>query len=207
MTTNRSRIRNIAGLTAVGMILSLAAFSPKQTFEFISAPVRWADDATAQSATDDSLAYWADTKTRADLGDPEAMYRLGTKLKAWTNENVTGLQADPVESERLIRAAAGRGHLDARLSVWLLDGMDPAELVNISDQALAEEKNVLHLASLSEWLRWVALQDCNEQVNESVEQVFDVVRHFPHVESLANSTEEHNEFVAQYETECGVAQH
>jgi len=155
-----------AVMTAIAGVLVLGVIHPDSAREVVAIPKAWIEARTATALKTRTRAEWGDITRRSADGDADAMYRLGTKMRVWSNEEWTGVKTDPARGEDLIRRAAEAGHLEAQLMVWQIDGRNPAALISMADEIRAEEKDVAELGLLSDWLRWTALRACDAELRD-----------------------------------------
>jgi hypothetical protein len=194
-----------AGMSAAAAILALAASAPERTHDVLSAPARWADSQEQEQARQASRAYWDHIRLRADEGDPDAMYQLGTSMTIATNAERSGVEKDAAEGERWIRTAAAEGHLGARLTVWTMDGSRADELVDIAELALQRETDARLLYGLPELLRWIAVRDCHAGARDAAGRVNEVVTLSMDVPDLAGAAVVHQAFERSFDETCAMA--
>lgn len=150
--------------------LAVAATNPAATYEVLTSPSRALEKHRKSAFDETSREYWANQYAQAIAGDSDAQYRVGRVLYAqhWTHRN-TGLTANPVLGEELIRRAAEGGHALARFDVWRMDNGTPDRLVAQFRAARSGESqhplHVLRAEALS-----IAISECDARLLDEVRQ-------------------------------------
>lgn len=183
-------------------ILTLAVSSPKSTYCVLSAPADWIEarkDAAREEARITSLKA---LQLRVDEGDVDAMYTFGTVTRGWPQELLDQFGVSAESGEALIRAAAERGHVSARVSVWIMDGGDSEELVAIAETALDETNDLRILGGLSGLLRWNAIQECSASARDMEGRVHEASLPQFGNETAAGARISYAEFEASFSEAC-----
>lgn len=159
------------GSLVLTAVLTLAVSSPKSTYCILSAPADWIEARKDAAREEARIISMKELQSRVDEGDVDAMYTFGTVTRGWPQELLDQFGISVESGEALIRAAAERGHIGARVSVWTMDGGGSEELVAIAETALDETNDLRILGGLSGFLRWNAIQECNASARDMAGKV------------------------------------
>lgn len=196
------RIGQTLAMLGTAAMLSIAVANPGRTYDILTTPTQWAESKARNDARTETRAYWDGVRTRADEGDTDAMYRLALEMKFARHADWTGVSKNLRESERLMRAAADRGDLNAKLTVWSMDGSTADGIREIVDHAFRFEKNAFVLYRLSELVEMAALDDCDSGLRDAAGRISDAVSPFEDAPSLRNANSRHEEFLEVYRASC-----
>ncbi|NNF04362.1 MAG: hypothetical protein HKN17_07845 [Rhodothermales bacterium] len=158
-------------LVVLAALLVAALLSPDAARSVAAEAKGWVENRRAARLKSEMETSWAQTRRLATEGDADAMYRLGMQMRFWPNEGWTGVPVDSARGMDLVLDAAEAGHVDAALVVWKEHGGGVDELLQISDAALERTDDAESLSWLSDWLRWTAVNECDDRLLDAATRV------------------------------------